>query len=308
MKVVNGLKSYKSKKTAQLTIGTFDGVHIGHQKIIKNLVAEAKENNRISIILTFFPHPRMVLQTESSLKLIDSMEEKKELFQALGVDVLIIHPFSKDFSRLTALEFTREILVDQLHVSKLVIGHDHRFGRNREATVADLVRLGQNFQFDVEVITAQTIASIAVSSTKIRKAVLENDYDRVQKYLGRPFQLSGNVVKGQQLGKTLNFPTANINVKESYKLLPTQGVYWINAILNGRPLYGMMNIGTRPTVEGKNQTIEVHFFKFNGSLYDQDITVNILKKIREEQKFDSLESLKAQLDKDKKQCEELSIN
>lgn len=308
MKVVLGLENVKAHKSTQLTIGTFDGVHIGHQKIIKNLVAEAKKFNRTSMILTFFPHPRMVLQTENSLKLIDTMEEKERLFRKLGVDVLVIHPFSKAFSRLTALEFTREILVEQLHVSKLVIGHDHRFGRNREATVEDLVTLGNTFEFEVEIIPAQTVASITVSSTKIRKAVAENNFPRVEKYLGRPFQLSGNVVKGLQLGKKINFPTANIDIQKPYKLLPSMGVYWVKAFLDNKRYHGMMNIGTRPTIDGKEQTIEVHFFEFKGSLYGKHLSIDVLKKIREEQKFASLELLQAQLESDKKYCQQLSLN
>lgn len=308
MKVVHGLESFKAKNATQLTIGTFDGVHVGHQKIIKKLVAEAKENNRSSVILTFFPHPRMVLQTENSLQLIDTMEEKELFFRNLGVDVLIVHPFSKDFSRMTALEFTREILIERLRIAKLVIGHDHRFGRNREATVEDLIGLGKTFAFEVEVLPAQSVESITVSSTKIRKAITENDFPLVEKYLGRPFRLTGKVVKGQQLGNTLSFPTANIDIQESYKILPSQGVYWIKAQLDNQRYFGMMNIGTRPTVNGKEQTIEVHFFEFNNSLYHQVITVDVLQKIREEQKFDSLELLKAQLDLDKKQCQQLSLN
>lgn len=302
MKQLTHLNQYKENKPCILTIGTFDGVHLGHQKIIHSLVEEAKQKNLVANILTFFPHPRMVLQQDQGIKLIDTMEEKKEALAALGVDHLITHPFSEAFSRLTALEFAREILVDLLHVAKIIVGYDHRFGRNREATAEDLKVLGNTFDFEVTTIPPQTISSIAVSSTKIRKALLKGHITEANRYLNRLYQIQGYVVKGNGIGRTMSFPTANIEVKENYKLLPAKGVYLVTVPHNGKLLYGMMNYGLRPTVNGEHAAIEVHLFDFNQDLYGQKLTLQLLLKIRDEQKFESLAALKSQIQKDKAFC------
>ena len=302
MKVVNDIKNYRSDKKSILTIGTFDGIHIGHQKILKSLVAQAKKENLLANVLTFFPHPRMVLQKESQIKLIDTLKEREDFLRKLGVDNLIIHPFSVAFSKLTALEFIQNILVKQLKIDSLYIGYDHRFGRNREATVEDLKSYGQQYDFKVNIISAQQIATIAVSSTKIREAIALGDFVKVHHFLGRPFQLRGTVTKGEGIGRKLAFPTANLNVNIPYKIIPPQGVYLVSILLGKGVFYGMMNIGTRPTLSGKNESIEIHIFDFNEDLYGKMITVCLYEKIRDERKFDSLEALKTQLIKDKKKC------
>ena len=305
MQVVQNTGNYSAQNASILTIGTFDGVHIGHQKIINDLVKVAKKNNLCSIVLTFFPHPRMVLQKDNDLKMIDTIEEKQRFLEKMGVDVLIIHPFSKAFSRLTALEFTRDLLVNQLKVSQLVIGYDHRFGRNREATIDDLKSFGLDYNFTVNEIPSQDIESIAVSSTKIRNALNKGDLKVANQFLGRPFGLTGTVVKGDGIGKKLGFPTANIQVKEDYKLRPKNGVYLVRSKLKGIEFFGMMNIGMRPTVSGKTTQTEIHFLNLDQNLYDQKITLEVLEKIREEVKFNSIEELRDQLKKDRINCEKI---
>ena len=287
-----------------VTIGTFDGVHIGHRTILERIIHSAQELDCNSMVLTFFPHPRMVLQEGSDVKLLNTMEEKIALLQEIGIDNLIIHPFDKEFSRLTAEEFVKEILVDKLHIQKIIIGYDHRFGRNRTADINDLIHFGTAYGFEVEQISAQEINDNAVSSTKIRNAILEGNSALAKEYLGYNYFFSGTVEKGKQLGRTIGFPTANINIEEAYKLIPKNGVYVVKGTYNKETLFGMMNIGTRPTVDGKNQTIEVHFFDFDKDIYNQHITIELLEFIRNEHKFESLDALKNQIQKDK----EFSIN
>ena len=305
MNVVNGIENYKDNSKSILTIGTFDGVHLGHQKIITSLVSKAKQKSLQANILTFFPHPRMVLQKESNLKLIDTLEEKQNLLSELGIDNLIIQPFSKEFSKLTAIEFTRDVLVNELGMSALMIGYDHRFGKNREASVEDLIRYGESYNFEVTVIPAQDISSITVSSTKIRDAIKISNFKKVNQFLGRPYELNGKVIKGNGVGRTIKYPTANIEIKEIYKLIPPKGVYLVKIYLGKNELSGMMNIGNRPTINGLNQTIEVHIFDFDKDIYGKNLKVCFLKKIRKEKKFDSLPSLKSQLKKDEENCKRI---
>ena len=305
MNVVNGIENYKANSKSILTIGTFDGVHLGHQKIITSLVTKAKQKSLQANILTFFPHPRMVLQKESNLKLIDTLEEKQNLLSELGIDNLIIQPFSKEFSKLTAIEFTRDVLVNELGMSALMIGYDHRFGKNREASVEDLITYGQSYNFEVTVIPAQDIFSITVSSTKIRDAIKISNFKKVNQFLGRPYELNGKVIKGNGVGRTIKYPTANIEIKEIYKLIPPKGVYLVKIYLDENEFSGMMNIGNRPTINGLNQTIEVHIFNFDKDIYGKNLKVCFLKKIRKEKKFDSLPSLKSQLKKDEEYCKRI---
>lgn len=305
MNVVNGIENYKANSKSILTIGTFDGVHLGHQKIITSLVTKAKKKSLQANILTFFPHPRMVLQKESNLKLIDTLEEKQNLLSELGIDNLIIQPFSKEFSKLTAIEFTRDVLVNELGMSALMIGYDHRFGKNREASVEDLITYGQSYNFEVTVIPAQDISSITVSSTKIRDAIKISNFKKVNQFLGRPYELNGKVIKGNGVGRTIKYPTANIEIKEIYKLIPPKGVYLVKIYLGENEFSGMMNIGNRPTINGLNQTIEVYIFDFNKDIYGKNLKVCFLKKIRKEKKFDSLPSLKSQLKKDEENCKRI---
>ena len=298
LKLFHSLSEYKAAKKSIVTIGTFDGVHIGHKLILEKLIQNAKEHDCESVVLTFFPHPRMVLQESSDVKLINTIEEKSELIGKIGIENLIIHPFDQKFSRLTAEEFVKTILVDLLNIKKIIIGYDHRFGRNRTANIDDLIVYGKQYDFEVEQISAQEINDNAVSSTKIRNAILEGNISLANKYLGYNYTFSGEIIKGKQLGRTIGFPTANIQIKESYKLIPKNGVYIVKSNYDGNTIFGMMNIGNRPTVNGENQTIEVNFFDFDEDIYNKIISIEILDFIREEQKFDSLDSLKSQLNKD----------
>lgn len=305
MKVISTIENYHATQTCSLTIGTFDGVHFGHRKIIQRLVKSARERNHLAVVLTFFPHPRMVLQKDTSIRLIDTLQEKQKLLADLGLDVLVIHPFSKEFSRQTADEFTRNILVQYFNIEHLIIGYDHRFGRNREANVDDLINAGSTYGFSVEKIAAQEIASVNVSSTKIRTALEEGKMNVATDFLGRPFRLSGKVIRGKKIGRTIGFPTANLQIKEDYKLLPCDGVFFIKAQYNGSCYYGMMNVGFRPTLNGEERSFEVHFFDFNQDLYGEILQVDLLELIRKEKKFTSLEELKAQLQEDQAKCRRL---
>jgi riboflavin kinase/FMN adenylyltransferase len=279
-----------------VTAGTFDGVHLGHRKIIQRLKELAHQENGETVILTFFPHPRMVLfPDDHDLKLLSTLDEKVNLLRQAGIDHLIIHPFTKDFSRLTSVEYVRDILVGQLKVKKLVIGYDHHFGRNREGSLTNLKELEQLYNFQVEEIPAQDMDNINISSTKIRKSLSEGDVETANNYLGYPFFITGTVVAGQQLGTQIGFPTANIFVEEKYKLIPANGVYAVRVRVNEEDYRGMLNIGNRPTVKGKGASIEVHLFDFDQDIYDQPIQVGLVKRIREEKKFENIEQLREQL-------------
>lgn len=299
MEIIHSISNFSSKNASYVTIGTFDGIHIGHQKILKDLISSAKDNNRKSVLLTFFPHPRMVLQQNVSIELLNTIEEKSQLLEEMGLDYLIIHPFNKEFSRLTALDFVRDVLVNQLNTSKLIIGYDHHFGKNREGNIDQLREYSHLFDFKVEEIPAQDIDDVSVSSTKIRNALHSGHLKTANNYLGYHYMIHGTVVNGKKLGGKIGFPTANIDVAEDYKLIPKTGVYVIHSTIDGRNYKGMMNIGYRPTVDGNHQTIEAHFFDFDGDLYGKFIKIEFLYFLREEQKFDSVEKLVLQLNKDK---------
>ncbi len=299
MRNINNIESYKLVNDTVVTIGTFDGVHLGHQKIIKRLINSAKQNNLKSVILTFFPHPRMVLQKDSGIKLINTIDERTKIIDKLDVDYLLIKKFTNEFSRLSAEDFVKKILIKKLHAKKVIIGYDHRFGRNRNANLEDLKQFGELYNFEVEEIAVQDIDDVAVSSTKIRKALNEGNIEKANKYLGYCFMLTGKVVKGKGLGRQLGFPTANIEIKEDYKLIPKQGSYIVSASIKNKVVYGMMNIGTNPTVSGDKESIEVHFFNFDKDIYNKKIQINMLHRLRDEVKFESVEALKEQLLKDK---------
>jgi riboflavin kinase / FMN adenylyltransferase len=298
LKEHKGAHTFKSDHHTVVTIGTFDGVHVGHQKIIERLVNTARAGNLHSAILTFFPHPRMVLQKDADIKLINTIEERKEILEQSGIDHLVIHPFTQQFSRLTAKEFVRDILVHKLGAKKVIIGYDHRFGRNRTADINDLREFGKEFEFDVEEISQQDIEEVAVSSTKIRKALLEGAVEQANRYLSYPFSMAGTIVKGKGLGKGFGFPTANLHIEEDYKLVPKNGVYVVRSIIDGQLVYGMMNIGTNPSVGGTEKTIEAHFFDLDKDLYDRYLKIELLKRIRDEKKFEDLEDLKNAMKQD----------
>jgi riboflavin kinase/FMN adenylyltransferase len=300
LKIFHSINDFSSTKKTILTLGTFDGVHIGHKKILKKITQNTENQKYESLVLTFFPHPRMVLQDHSDIQLLNTIDEKIDLLEKIGIQNLVIHPFDEAFSRLTAEEFVSSILVDRFHIQKIVIGHDHRFGRNRTANIDDLIAFGKQYGFEVEQISVQEINAISVSSTKIRNALLEGDMALSNDYLGYDYFLTGSVVRGKQLGRTIDFPTANLKIEEDYKLIPKNGVYIVKSLIDGQTIFGMMNIGFNPTVNGKKQSIEIHYFDFNSDLYNQKIRVSILQRIRSEQKFESVDLLKEQLKKDKK--------
>lgn len=299
MVTVQSITNYDKEHPTAITIGTFDGVHIGHQKILRRLIKNAELLDLKSTVLTFFPHPRMVLQKDTDIKLLNTVDEKSKILESLGLDYLIIHPFTKEFSRLSATAFVRDILVNSLRTKKIIIGYDHRFGRNRDANISDLIAFGSTLDFEVEEIPAQEIDEVSVSSTKIRKALEEGDIETANKYLGYSYMLTGIVKKGKGLGKQLNFPTANLFIEEPYKLVPKNGVYVVQCTMGKATVSGMMNIGFNPTVSGKEKSIEIHFFDLEKDLYDQKLQIDIIARIRDEHKFDSVDSLKVQLQKDK---------
>ena len=298
MKIFHSINEFHSDKKTILTLGTFDGVHIGHAAILKKLTQNTRNGEFESTVLTFFPHPRMVLQGKSDLKLLNTINEKIELLEKIGIENLIIHPFDESFAQLSAEEFVKSVLVNQLHIQKIIIGYDHRFGKNRTANIDDLMVFGKQYDFEVEQLSAQEIDAISISSTKIRTALEEGNIHLANEYLGYAYFLSGTVVKGRQLGRTIGFPTANIKLEEEYKLVPKNGVYVVRAEIESKLIFGMMNIGFNPTVEGKTKTIEVHFFDFNADIYDSRIKIAILQRIRSEKKFESVELLINQLKED----------
>ncbi|WP_296144187.1 bifunctional riboflavin kinase/FAD synthetase [uncultured Flavobacterium sp.] len=299
MKIFNTIQEFQSKNQTIATLGTFDGVHLGHGKIIERLTQSASDENCESLVLTFFPHPRMVLQNDGTIKLLNTIEERAVLLEKAGLDNLIVHPFDQKFSQMEAEEFVKTILVDQFHIKKIIIGHDHRFGRNRSADINDLIAFGKIYNFEVEQISAEEIDEVSISSTKIRNALDTGNIGLANEYLGYNYFLTGKIIQGRQLGRTINFPTANIKIEEDYKLIPQNGVYIARSFIDGNLVYGMMNVGTNPTVDGKKQSIEVHYLDFEGDLYDKTIAVELLHRIRSEEKFPSFDALRQQIEKDR---------
>ncbi|MBL4703319.1 MAG: bifunctional riboflavin kinase/FAD synthetase [Flavobacteriales bacterium] len=304
MKVYTNIADFKDVNNPVLTTGTFDGVHFGHQKIIDRLKMIAEKSGGESVLLTFHPHPRMVLfPDDDGLKLLSTREEKIIQLEKAGLDHLIIYPFSRKFSRLSATEYVRDLLVNDIGVKTLVIGYDHQFGRNREGDFKQLTELSEVYGFKVEEIPAQELDDVKVSSTKVRKALFSGEVKTAAKYLGHNYKVSGIVVKGRQLGREIGFPTANISVQDRYKLIPGNGVYAVNVKVKKQEYQGMLNIGVRPTVGGMlKQTMEVNIFNFNEDIYGNFCGVEFVKRLRDEIKFDSVDDLKAQLELDKIQA------
>jgi len=291
LKEYQSSSAYKNTRGSVVTIGTFDGVHLGHNALLNRLISTAKKEDLDSVLLTFFPHPRMVLQKDSDLKLINTLSEKKQLLKNIGLDHLIVQPFTKEFSRLTALEYVRDILVNQLNAKKIIIGYDHRFGRNRTADIENLREYGLTYGFEVEEISAQELDEVAVSSTKIRKALEVGDITTANSYLGYPFMLNGTVVKGKGIGRTLHFPTANLKVETPHKIIPKKGVYLVQSRINEVSVYGLTSIGTNPSVGGTKMTIETYFMDFEANLYEQHLQLEFITHIRDEETFKSMEEL-----------------
>ena len=300
MKVTKGLKNALSNYQSILTLGTFDGIHQGHKKIISKLTTESKKNNLRSIILTFFPHPRNVVSSEK-VKLISTIDEKIEIFSKLEIDELIIQDFNKSFSNISAEEFIK-LLVDNLNLKKIIVGYNHRFGKNRLADINVLRDFSFKYDFEVIEIEAFEVEKIKISSTNIRNAINEGNIDVCNTYLGYSFNINGIVVKGKSIGKSIGFPTANINIAEEYKIIPKNGVYLVLCFFERNKYHGMMNIGFNPTFGSNKKTIEVNIFDFNKDLYGKNIKIEFLKFIRDEIKFDNVKMLKTQLNIDRENC------
>lgn len=299
MKVYNSVEEFPGLENAVVTIGTFDGVHAGHNKIIQRLNDVARETKGETVLLTFFPHPRMVLQPDDSdLKLITTMEERTLLLEKNGIHHLIVQPFSKEFSRISATEFVRDVLLSKIGMKTLVIGYDHHFGRNREGSYKELEEMASMYGFRLEEISKQVIDEVAVSSTKIRKALLLGDVEAANKLLGHDFTLRGEVIQGDRIGTSLGFPTANIKIRESYKLIPEDGIYAVMVEVDGELHKGMLYLGTRPTVDGKKHTSEVNILDFNRDIYGKTITVFLKTRIRGDMHFENLEQLKEKMKED----------
>ena len=301
MKVFTDIKDCRIKRPV-LTLGSFDGVHLGHLKVISRLNEIAKETGGESVILTFSPHPRQVLYPkENNIKLLNTMDEKIALLEKAGVDNIIFYPFTKEFSKLSYTEFVKDILIDQLGMKFLVVGYDHRFGSNREGDFTQLNELSKKFDFAIEKEEAFNLKDVNISSTKIRNALSIGDIELVRSFLGYDYSLTGKVVHGQKLGRKIGFPTANILIDNNDKLIPAAGVYAVNIEIDGEMFSGMLNMGMRPTVSCNGDfSIEVNIFDFNRDIYDKNIKVSFIGRIRGERKFDGVEELKTQLSKDKK--------
>lgn len=301
MKIYHDIEKFDPIDYAVVTSGTFDGVHLGHLSIINRIKEIAKKRQGETVLLTFFPHPRMVLQEDNDLKLINTLDEKIALIEKAGIDHLIIYPFTKQFSRMSSVEFVRDIISNKIGTKRLVIGYDHHFGRNREGTFEHLKEFSSLYGFEVEEIPAKEIDEVNVSSTKIRKALLKGDIKTANEYLSHPFTISGEVVKGDQLGRKLGFPTANVYVKETYKLIPANGIYAVKVLLKNQIYNGMLNIGIRPTVLNANgkKTIEVNIFDFSEDIYGENIQIEMIERLRDEIKFESLEELTENMRLDK---------
>jgi riboflavin kinase/FMN adenylyltransferase len=296
MKIYHQLADFHPPRYSVVTSGTFDGVHLGHQKILGRLKELAEHKQGETVLLTYWPHPRLILQPEdNNLRLLTTLTEKVKLLEELGVDHLIILPFTKELSQMSSEEFIREILVNKIQTKTLVIGYDHKFGKNREGSFEYLKSHSHLFGFDMEEISRQDVDDLAVSSTKIRTALAQGDISTATKYLSRPYMLTGKVVKGQQIGRSIGFPTANIQVEDEYKLLPRDGAYAVYAEVGNIRYKAILNIGDRPTVDGKKKTIEAHLIDFDGDVYGQDLPIYFKEFLREEKKFESLNALKNQL-------------
>ncbi len=325
MKIYRSLDDFTPLENAVVTIGTFDGVHIGHQKILSHLKESAKKINGETVLLTFYPHPRLIINpNDDSLRLINDIEEKVHQLALAGIDHLIITPFSRDFSNQTPEEYISNVLVGKLGTKKIVIGYDHHFGKDRMGTLADLEKYAHIFDYSVDQIPEQDINDVAVSSTRIRESLIKGDIHTANLYLGYPFELTGTVVRGDQIGRTIGFPTANLNVKEKHKLIPAYGIYAIEVeifdhiedVVTGHyvepvpveVVRGMGYIGTRPTVDGMNRTIEVNLFDFNKEIYGKSLSVKFIHFIRQDERFDSLEEMMKQIQADEVQIRAIFKN
>lgn len=309
MKIFDSINKFPSNVKTIVTIGTFDGVHKGHIAIINRINDIAKKNSLESVLLTFYPHPRHVLYPDDqNLKLINTIEEKIDSLKLTGLDNLIIHKFDKVFSRLKSVNFIRDFLVDKLNMNYMIVGFDHQFGKNREGSFEDLIQFSNLYDFKIEKIEAQLVAGIAISSTKIRKAIQAGEIVKVNSYLSSAYSITATVIKGNNIGNSIGFPTANLDVSNKWKIIPKNGVYFVSVLVQNRKYFGMLNLGSRPTIADSTFVIEVHLFDFNKQIYTDIVKVNFLKRIRDEKKFLDLSKLKLQLKKDEIECRSLIDN
>lgn len=300
MKIYHSIDDFPKLNNAVVTSGTYDGVHIGHQRILARLKEIAEKYKGETVVITFWPHPRLVLYPEeNTLQVLNTFEEKAELLREQGIQHLLRIPFTKEFSQITSQAFIDSILVNQIGTKKLVIGYDHRFGKNREGSFEQLKLNGPQYGFDVEEISRQDVDNVGVSSTKIRKALVEGDIETANHFLGHPYSISGRVIKGEKLGRVLGFPTANVDVDSHFKLIPAEGIYTVTVYHESKLYGGMLYIGYRPTVGGTQRSIEVNIFDFEKDIYGETITINLMAPIRKDAHFDDLEALKKQLIADK---------
>ena len=300
MRIYHGIQEFSKIDYPVVTSGTFDGVHLGHQKLIRNVNQLASSKQGETVLITFWPHPKYVLKPGHPLKLLSTFEEKAHHLESLGVDHLIRIPFTAEFSQMTSDEFLRKILVEKIGTRQLVIGYDHRFGKNREGSFQYLQANAQKYGFEVVEISRKDVDHLAVSSTQIRHHILNHEIHLANKLLGRFYEFSGVVIKGQQIGRKIGFPTANIEIAEDYKLIPSDGAYAVKISLGAARLLGMMNIGVKPTMGKMPRTIEVHIFNFNNEIYGQQLKVEVVKQIRTETKFRDIDQLTSQLHTDSK--------
>ncbi len=300
MKIHQGNASFDTPRAAVVTSGTFDGVHIGHQKILRRLQELARETGGETVMITFWPHPRMVLRPdEPPVQLLTTFEEKLSLLKDLGIDHLVQIPFTREFSRLSSDEFIQQVLVDRIGTKHLVIGYDHHFGRNREGSFEYLKEHASDYGFAVEEISRQDIDRVGVSSTKIRRALEEGDVRTAREYLGRSYRLTGEVVQGDQIGRSLGYPTANLRIESPHKLIPADGIYAVQVLHREQRHDGMLYIGHRPTIQGKTRNIEVNIFDFDQTIYGDELAVTLLERVRGDKTLTSLEALAEQLTQDK---------
>ena len=303
MKVYHSIEDFPSEINTIITIGTFDGVHKGHKQVIKKLNNIAKKQGFESVVLTFYPHPRHVLYPDDQqLKLLNTIDEKTEELKKSGLQHFVVHEFTKEFSRIKSVNFIRDLLVNKLKMKHMVVGYNHHFGRNREGSYNDLKELAELYNFELERIPPQNEGDVSISSTKVRELLLAGDVEKAATYLGYSYPINGEVVKGNTIGRTIGFSTANILVENKWKLIPADGVYAVKVKLGGKQFYGMLNIGERPTLSDNKHRIEVHIFDFSDDIYGTDIKVEFVKRIREEKQFDNLELLKKQLQIDENNC------
>ena len=306
MKIYHSIEDFPSQTRTVVTIGTFDGLHKGHQAIINRINHIAKKQALESVVLTFNPHPRHVIYPDDQeLRLIHTIEEKIEVLSKTGLQNLVLHRFTKDFSRIKSVNFIRDFLVNKLHMKYMVVGFDHHFGKNREGTFDDLFELSELYDFRIEKIEPQNIEGITISSTKIRRAIQQGNLKQVNTYLSSNFCLTGKVIRGNKIGSSIGFPTANIKLDYQWKILPKNGVYAVKVLVKGQEYFGMLNLGNRPTISDDSFVIEVHLFNFDDIIYDQELRIEFFQRIRDEKKFSELEQLGAQLKIDEINCRQI---